>query len=132
MLAILEEQSEWLYDISEHANTWQPSFGNVAIINEGVDRAEVLLQETASHDSTMKYLADSRTFVVDHCLVVDRPWADETMANGECGKEDGRRERGRMVCGKMGEVEGREERQRKMGRRGEEGTERGKKRYIDT
>ena len=79
MLAILEEQSEWLYDISEHANTWQPSFGNVAIINEEVDHAEVLLQETVSHDSVMKYLTDSRTFVVDHCLVVDRPWADETI-----------------------------------------------------
>ena len=56
-----------------------PSFGNVAIINEGVDHAEVLLQEAVSHDSVMKYLADSRTFVVDHCLEVDRPWADEII-----------------------------------------------------
>ena len=79
MLAILKEQSEWLYDTSEHANTWKPSFGNVAIINEGVDHVEVLLQESVSHDSAMKYLADSRTFVVDHCLVVDRPWADEMI-----------------------------------------------------
>ena len=70
MLAILKEQSEWLYDTSECANTWQASFGSVAIINEGVGHAEVLLQETVSHDSTMKYLADSRTFVVDHCLVL--------------------------------------------------------------
>ena len=63
---------------------------------------QVLLQEAVSHDSAMKYLADSRTFVVDHCLVVDRPWADEAIANGECGEEDGRRERGRTGCGKEG------------------------------
>ena len=95
MLAILKEQSEWLYDISEHANTWQPSFGNVAIINEGVDHAEVLLQEAVSHDSVMKYLTDSRTFVVDHCLVVDRPWADETITvSVEGGWEEGEGEDG--------------------------------------
>ena len=90
MLAILEEQSEWLYDTSECANTWQPCFGNVAIINEGVGHAEVLLQETVSHDSVMKYLADSRTFVVDHCLAVDWTWADETITvSVEGGWEEG-------------------------------------------
>ena len=95
MLAILKEQSEWLYGTSERANTWQPSFGNVAIINEGVDHVEVLLQETVSHDSAMKYLADSRTFVVDHCLVVDRPWADETITvSVKGGWEEGEGEDG--------------------------------------
>ena len=77
MLAILEEQSEWLYDISEHANTHGSHL--FAIINEGVDHVEVLLQVAVSHDSAMKYLADSRTFVVDHCVVDDRSWADETI-----------------------------------------------------
>ena len=93
MLAILEEQSEWLYDISEHANTHGSHL--FAIINEGVDHAEVLLQEAVSHDSAMKYLADSRTFVVDHCLVVDRPWADETITvSVEGGWEEGEGEDG--------------------------------------
>ena len=73
---------------------------------------EVLLQEAVSHDSAMKYLADSRTFVVDHCLVVDRPWADETISVS--------------VEKRMGG--GREEGQGKKGRRGEEGNERGKTR----
>ena len=95
MLAILKEQSEWLYDTSERANTWQPSFGNVAIINEAVDHAEVLLQETVLHDSVMKYLTDSTTFVVDHCLVVDRPLADETITvSVEGGWEEGEGEDG--------------------------------------
>ena len=97
MLAILEEQSEWLYDISERANTWQPSFGNVEIINEGVDHAEVLLQEAVSHDSAMKYLADSRTFVVDHCVVDDRPWADETIMVSVEKRMGGGRGEGRGV-----------------------------------
>ena len=96
MLAILE-QTEWLYDISERANTWQPSFGNVAIINEGVGHAEVLLQEAVSHDSTMKYLTDSRTFVVDHCLMVDRPWADETITVSVEMRMGGGRGEGRSV-----------------------------------
>ena len=97
MLAVLKEQSEWLYDISERANTWQPSFGNVAIINEGVHHAEVLLQETVSHDSAMKYLADSRTFVVDHCLVVHRPWADEMITVSVEARMGGGRGAGRGV-----------------------------------
>ena len=119
ILAILEEQSEWLYDISERANTWQPSFGNVAIITEGVDHAEVLLQEAVSHDSAMKYLADSRTFVVDHCLVVDRPWADETIMVSVERRMGGGRGTERGV-GKR-EVVGREGEQTKKGRRGEGG-----------
>ena len=126
MLAILKEQSEWLYDTSERANTWQPSFGNVAIINEGVDHAEVLLQEAVSHDSAMKYLADSRTFVVDHCLVVDRPWADETITVSVERRMGGGRGGGRSV-GKR-EVVRKEGEQRKKGRTGERGNERGKKR----
>ena len=124
MLAILEEQSEWLYDISEHANTHGSHL--FAIINEGVDHVEVLLQVAVSHDSAMKYLADSRTFVVDHCLVVDRPWADETITVSVKMRMGGGRGGGQSV-GKR-EVVGREGEQRKKGRRGEGGNERGKKR----
>ena len=118
MLAILKEQSEWLYDTSERANTWQPSFGNVAIINEEFDHAEVVLQETVSHGSAMKYLADSKTIVVDHCLVVDRPLADETITVSVERRMGGGRRGGRSV-GKR-EVVGREGEQRKKGKdRGE-------------
>ena len=124
MLAILEEQSEWLYDTSERANTHGTHL--FAIINEGVDHAEVLLQEAVSHDSAMKYLADSRTFVVDHCLVVDRPWADETIMVSVERRMGGGRGTERGV-GKR-EVVGREGEQTKKGRRGEGGNERGKKR----
>ena len=91
MLAILEEQTEWLADIAERAHMWQPSFGDIAIITEEVQRAEVLLVEAGSHDSSMKYLLDSKEFVVDHSLVVDRPWADEIIT--VCGGRGGERER---------------------------------------
>ena len=104
MLAILEEQREWLQDILERAHTWQPSFGDIAIITEEVRRAEILLHEAGSHDSSMQYLVDSKTFVVDHSLVVDRPWADEAIMvsreeereveeeeEGERGEEEGER-----------------------------------------
>ena len=61
--------------------------------------AEVLLnfKEAVSHDSAMKYLADSRTFVVDHCLVVDRPWADETITVSVEKRMGGGRGEGRGV-----------------------------------
>ena len=118
------KQSEWLYDISEHANTWQPSFGNVAIINEGVDHAEVLLQEAVSHDSAIKYLADSRTFVVDHCLVVDRSWADETITVSVELRMGGGRGGGWSVGKRRGGREGRGT--EKKGKEREGGNEREK------
>ena len=74
----------------------------------------------------MKYLADSKTIVVDHCLVVDQPWADETITVSVERRMGGGRRGGRSV-GKR-EVVGREEEQRKKGRTGERGNERGKKR----
>ena len=79
-----------------------------------------------SRDSVMKYLADSKTIVVDHCLVVDRPWADETITVSVERRMGGGRRGGRSL-GKR-EVVGREGEQRKKGRTGERGNERGKKR----
>lgn len=114
MLAILEEQSDWLEDILVRARTWQPSFGDVAIIGEEVHRAEVLLQEAGSHDSSMQYLADSKPFVVDHSLVVDRPWADDEITVSR------RRGKGDEMEGKRwGREREREEGGKEMGREGE-------------
>ena len=69
-----------------------------------------------SRDSAMKYLTDSRTIVVDHCLVVDRPWADETITVSVERRMGGGRGGGQSV-GKR-EVVRREGEQRKKGRTG--------------
>ena len=79
-----------------------------------------------SHDSAMKYLADSWTFVVDHCLVVDWPLADETKTVSVEKRMGGGRGAGQSV--EKREVVGREGEQRKKERRGEGGNERVKKR----
>ena len=91
-----------------------PTHGNHLLVmsqsSMRVDHAEVLLQETASHDSAMKYLADSRTW-----LTVS---VEKRMGGG---RGAGQSVRKREVVGRVGE-------QRKKGRRGEGGNERGKKR----
>ena len=63
---------------------------------------------------------------MDHCLVVDRPWADETITVSVKTRMGGGRGAGQSVENR--EVVGREGEQRKKGRRGEGGNERGKKR----
>ena len=78
-----------------------------------------------SHDSAMKYLADSRTFVVDHCLVVDRPWADEMIMVSVKTRMGGGRGGGRSVGKK--EVVGREGEQRKREGQGREEMKEGRR-----
>ena len=63
---------------------------------------------------------------MDHCLVVDRPWADEMISVSVETRMGGGRGGGRSV-GKR-EVVGKEGEQRKKGRGGEGRNERGKKR----